>query len=90
MILDFLCTSTVKSPNCAYHPGTREFFCASTRCPVILPAQNLYSSLKYLVLAIRACANRRATFAHGNCSQQLPSLSAVPWHMRYSPIGAAY
>jgi len=38
---------------------------------------------------LRACANRRATFAHGNCSQQLPSLSAVPWHMRYSPIGAA-
>src|SRR5215211_5229956 len=34
-----------------HHPGIREWFCASTRCPMILAAVNLYSPLQYLVLA---------------------------------------
>jgi hypothetical protein len=43
-----------------YHPGSREQFCASTQCPVILAVMNLYSPLQHLVLAISCKAGQLA------------------------------
>ena len=30
-----------------HHPAIREWYCASTRCPVVLTTANLYSLLQY-------------------------------------------
>jgi hypothetical protein len=42
-----------------------------------------------LLLRLRACANRRATFRTWHLSEGLNSLLTTAWHIRYSPIGAA-
>jgi Integral membrane protein TerC family len=38
---------------------------------------------------LRGCANRRATVRTWQLSEPFHSLDAVPWHIRYSPIGAS-
>src|SRR5215203_5411284 len=38
---------------------------------------------------LRACANRRATFRTWQLLERLHSLLTAPYHIRYSPIGAA-
>jgi hypothetical protein len=47
------------------------------------------SFVEFIIYALRACANRWATFRTWQLLEGLYSLLTIAWHIRYSPIGAA-